>query len=590
MKKLLLSLATAIFGITSTMAADVTVDFANATGLPSAESPNPEVVTINNVSLTFVNCKAGVYNNNTYVQLTGNKTPKGYVEFSLPINSESFTITTGVGMSTAVTVNVTAGAESIETNKALEVKDADFEFKLPTDCQAAGTVCRIQVSNTKNAQIQKIVFKEATGGTVDPDPAPTELGEIMMNGQAVADITVEPETQIVFSSENATAIDVTVSEDNTLGDIAEGNNITWTAPAVEGVYNVTVSATDDIDLKEASLVVTVKSKETPSESGWFRISSMSDLTVGDRYIIAKICGGTNFKEDLAISTETNNNNRKTTGITLNEDKSQILNPSASVMTFVLEQDGNDYLWKTENYTVTAESYLYGFTGTAANNRLQCGNPTTTNLNRRNTSVSFDDKGNAVITFVNCAKNNSKYVIYFNDSAAGSGGNCFNSYAASNKNYLPIVLYKFYSAPESAKVYFHGTTDEVGESIDLGGSEKKVHFAAAEGVNIFVKFEPAGATEAQADNAAEYEGFEPYNGEGFTLNVAGTLKHYTEKDGLKSPVSSITVTGTSTAINEIDAAAKVNAEWFDLQGRRVASPVKGRVYIVKEGSTTSKRAL
>lgn len=589
MKKLLLSLATAIFGITSTIAADVTVDFANATGLPSTESQTPTTVTINNVSLTFVNCKAGVYSNKTYVQLTGNKTLKGYVEFALPINSESFTITTGYGMSTAVTVNVTAGAESIETDKALKTQNADFEFTLPTDCQAAGTVCRIQVSNTKNAQIQKIVFKEASGGTVDPDPSPAELGEIMMNGQAVADITVAPATQIVFSSKNATTIDVSVSEDNSLGDIAEGDNITWTAPAVEGIYNVTVSATDDIDSKEASLVVTVKSNETPSESGWFRISSMSDLTVGDRYIIAKICGGTNFMQDLAISTETNNNSRKTTEITLNKDKSQILNPGASVMTFVLEQDGNDYLWKTENYTVTAESYLYGFTGTSAKNSLQCGNPTTKNLDRRNTSVSFDDEGNAVITFVNCLKDKSNYVIYFNDNKATAGGNCFNSYAASNANYLPIVLYKFYAAPESAKVYFHGTTDEVGESIDLGGSEKKVHFATAEGVNIFVKFEPASATEAQADGT-EYDGFEPYNGEGFTLNVAGTLKHYTEKGGLKSPVSSINVTGNVTAINEIDAAAKVNAEWFDLQGRRVASPVKGRVYIVKEGSTTSKRAL
>lgn len=169
------------------------------------------------------------------------------------------------------------------------------------------------------------------------------------------------------------------------------------------------------------------------------------------------------------------------------------------------------------------------------------------------------------------------------------------FIANNALYIDKIILEWApaavaTAPESAKVYFLGTTDEVGESIDLGGSEKKVHFAAAEGVNIFVKFEPDGATEAQADNAADYEGFEPYNGEGFTLNVAGTLTHYTEKDGLKSPVSSIAVTGKVTAINEIDAAAKVNAEWFDLQGRRVASPVKGRVYIVKEGSTTSKRAL
>ena len=52
-----------------------------------------------------------------------------------------------------------------------------------------------------------------------------------------------------------------------------------------------------------------------------------------------------------------------------------------------------------------------------------------------------------------------------------------------------------------------------------------------------------------------------------------------------------VTGANTtAIAEVGAEANVAAEWFDMQGRRVAVPTKGGVYIIKQGSKTSKRAL
>jgi len=47
---------------------------------------------------------------------------------------------------------------------------------------------------------------------------------------------------------------------------------------------------------------------------------------------------------------------------------------------------------------------------------------------------------------------------------------------------------------------------------------------------------------------------------------------------------------STSISEVKAAGTGATEWFDLQGRRVATPSKGNIYILKQGSRTTKLAL
>lgn len=45
---------------------------------------------------------------------------------------------------------------------------------------------------------------------------------------------------------------------------------------------------------------------------------------------------------------------------------------------------------------------------------------------------------------------------------------------------------------------------------------------------------------------------------------------------------------ATGVTEVEVAEGGEAEWYDLNGRRVAAPCKG-IYILKQGTKVSKRA-
>lgn len=66
----------------------------------------------------------------------------------------------------------------------------------------------------------------------------------------------------------------------------------------------------------------------------------------------------------------------------------------------------------------------------------------------------------------------------------------------------------------------------------------------------------------------------------------TLQYYTKFNGQKSGLTTLNfVNGNTTSINEI-GVAEGEAEWFDLQGRRVVAPVKG-IYVKRRGNTAVK---
>ena len=169
MKKLLLSLAIALSAFTLN-ATPVTVDFTTAEGLPTTESATASTATINGVDFSFVNCKKGTYNKESYIQISG-KTYEGaaYMEFTLTEACENFTITTGANASTNVKLQLSANGANIGEAVQLKAKSSDFSWTIPAANQAAGTVYRLSTiaGNKYNAQITKIVFN----GTVTPvDP------------------------------------------------------------------------------------------------------------------------------------------------------------------------------------------------------------------------------------------------------------------------------------------------------------------------------------------------------------------------------------------------------------------------------------
>lgn len=91
--------------------------------------------------------------------------------------------------------------------------------------------------------------------------------------------------------------------------------------------------------------------------------------------------------------------------------------------------------------------------------------------------------------------------------------------------------------------------------------------------IYYKWENASA---EVEPAGMYydviDGFTKHEGD-ITIPTAGTLSYYAELNGHQTAVQSIGVEGPTTSISEIEVS-NGEAQWFDLQGRRVANPSHG----------------
>lgn len=126
-------------------------------------------------------------------------------------------------------------------------------------------------------------------------------------------------------------------------------------------------------------------------------------------------------------------------------------------------------------------------------------------------------------------------------------------------------------------------------LDLEKGTKTIVITVAEGEELWymVTETTEENVEPQAVEFTKAEG----NTQELTLSKNGSVEYYSVLNGVKSAIQTLTVQGANTtAIAEVGAEANVAAEWFDMQGRRVAAPAKGGVYILKQGSKTSKRAL
>lgn len=160
------------------------------------------------------------------------------------------------------------------------------------------------------------------------------------------------------------------------------------------------------------------------------------------------------------------------------------------------------------------------------------------------------------------------------------------------NQLLPLSYEAYPTYPTIKIDEEDSEDDI--TISLNGKEKVVIELVhddSENHAIFHKFVADATVEnepaAQADD--DNDGFVEYSAP-IEIKEAGTLHFYAQHKttGLKSETRNITFTGKTTGIAEVEASA-APAEWFDLQGRRVAAPAKG-VYVRRQGSAVSKVAL
>lgn len=250
---------------------------------------------------------------------------------------------------------------------------------------------------------------------------------------------VEAGTVVTISAPNAKSYLYSVSGTELNGELVQGDSFTYTVSS-PCTITVTPYNADEVEGTETSAAYTIKES---TDEVWTLVTSASDLKVGDKYIIAVSLSDAKQNNGRAISTENYSNNRKSTFVTITDNK--IVNPAEEVMHFTLEKDGDDWLWKTINYLNSsnelADLQVY-LSSEASNNRLYATNPIQANLKRRNTSVAINDEtGEATIQFVNCKSSNVLRTIYYNNKTVQSGGTVFNGYVKSDKDYLLVKIFK-----------------------------------------------------------------------------------------------------------------------------------------------------
>lgn len=169
-----------------------------------------------------------------------------YVEFTLHEKLEKFTITTGSSASTNVKVIITANGTAISPSTQLNAQKTEFTFEIPEANQAAGTAYQIVVDGKKyNGQIEKIVFN-GDGQTVTP-PTPAEdlefanLKAFIDAANATTEATITSPVTAVYKNgrylyiKDATASLLVYGGNNALDDITYANGDVIPA-GIKGTY------------------------------------------------------------------------------------------------------------------------------------------------------------------------------------------------------------------------------------------------------------------------------------------------------------------------------------------------------------------
>lgn len=407
---------------------------------------------------------------------------------------------------------------------------------------------------------------------------------------------VEAGTMFTATAANATHIQVKTWMGEDVYE-SDSNTVSWSFNDVIEEEGVTVTASlEGQEDKVFMFRVKVIEPVVPENEIWTLVTSVDGLSVGDKYIIAA------KDVKLAMANTNNTNNRKSTEVTIQENS--ILNPSETVLRLTLEKDGDTWLWKTLNYMGTngniADPQVY-LNSESNNNRLYANNPITDNLNRRNSSIEFDDDANAIIKFVNCVKSNVTRQIYYNGMAAASGGITFNCYVAENQAYKSVQIYRLVEpqpeVPEfdlmeddatkvaimSTKGELHVWTveyDKDGNAVKENGEETAA--------SVMVKAPAADDalwTNKVADEGVKYEIYVPTTeGNYMTIRAKSVLNGLHSEELVKNVDASGNVISGVEGVVADDENAPV--EYFNLQGMRVAADQSG-IYIRRQGSKVEK---
>ena len=422
------------------------------------------------------------------------------------------------------------------------------------------------VMPTGGTQIQKIQVYYKNGDTE------STVGNVVTTPAAVnEDITISEGTSIIFASENADKLAFKVDDE---AEETVDNPYTYT-PAKDVIVTVTpVDNGTKVEDKTAVFTITIKQAEV-----WSLVASLGDMPLDGQYIIVSNDG------QKAMSNEVYSNYRKLTDVTV--ENGSLIEPSSSVLRFVVEKEGDSYLWKTLNYGgengSNKEVYLNVAKG--SDNYLLANNPNSSNQGRRNTTVSFNGEN------VNIDFTLSERSVRYN-----AGSTRFAAYLTSNKDM--------------------SKTENLVKLYRLGGTPMPKFTQNADGAVVFVS--KAGELHIRLENrdkdgnpivdvassmlarAAEVEWTNKVaeESEEYVIPVPTEPVHtvYIEaksvNNGIHSEVNKLTLNqeGTTTGIEGVEAENEnAPVEYFNLQGVRVQNPGQG-LYIRRQGNRVEKVAL
>ncbi len=431
------------------------------------------------------------------------------------------------------------------------------------------------------------------------------LGDIIVtygDGIQVAEndeVSVEVGTTFTFAAENATNITVERIMESLLVVNEEANTATWTPEFAFAQDGIIVTATDGTNESTCEFYLTVTEPVLPENEVWTLVKSVDELAIGGKYIIAA------KDAKLAMANTNNTNNRKSTEITIQENS--IVNPSETVLRLTLEKDGDTWLWRTLNYLGTngniANPQVY-LNSEANNNRLFANNPQEANLNRRNSSIEFDDNANAIIKFVNCKKSEVIRQIYYNGKSAASGGLSFNCFVVEDKDYKPVQIYRLVEPQPEAPAF--DLMEDDATKVSLMSTKGELHVWTVEydkdgnavkengedvAASVMAKAPAADDTAWTNKVAEEGENYEIYvpvtAGNYLSIRAKSVLGDLHSEELVKN----VDASGNIISSVEGVAADYMNSpvEYFNLQGVRVAADQPG-LYIRRQGSKVEKVAI
>lgn len=405
------------------------------------------------------------------------------------------------------------------------------------------------------------------------------------------EISVEVGTTFTFTAENATNITVESFMESMVVVNEDASSATWTPEFAFAQDGFVVTATNGTDSKDFAFFLTVTEPVVPEDEVWTLVDSMDDLVVGGTYII------TNDAGSLAMSNKNQSNYRLTTSVVVNER--ELTNPSEEVLRLYLEQDGQDFLWKTINYLNTqgeiAQPQVYLNVASGSSNYLNATNPQTGNENRRNTSIAFEGE-NVLITFVNATfkeEENKRRIFYNNDR--------FATYSETNTSMGKVKLFKLV-VPEPEIPAFDLMEDDA-TKVAMMSTKGELHVWTVEydkdgnvvkengedvAASVMAKAPAADDkawTNKVADEGVKYEIEVPTTqGNYLTIRAKSVLNDIHSEELVKNVDASGNVISGVEGVVADDANAPV--EYFNLQGVRVAADQPG-IYIRRQGSKVEK---